>query len=341
MAGKKLLDLAALVNASRPVVQHHLALRKRQLDVFAMNSSLVKAVKLRTNPVIQTIRAAAYFSQRLGGSSKRYYSTFSLGRSYDLSTSNRWMTIDSQQERSSSSQDRRQAQRQSESQIPSSAATPSSNDLNDPDAARLAKDRDQDVFYTRTEESGPVFSELPRSKIPKHTEATQGGGDLGGSIGAINSKWFYSPKGHQRTEPLPKVEAVPEQEQAPGGINTDVFHSPRVAKLLTREEGNKADGEDDLGLKGASGTPVEHTDLARGKDQETFDVRSSQQNEPTWPEASIAGNGSSSIEMDSEKDEMRNLGAEMAKETQHGSAKTKVGLEYLREGISHGMTLIC
>ena len=335
MAGKKLVDLAALVNASRPVVQHHIALRKSQLDVFAMNSSLVKAVKLRTDPIIQTIRAAAYFSQRLGGSSKRYHSTISSGRGLDLLVSNRWVTIDSQQGRSSSSQGRRQAQRQSESPIPSSATTPSSNDLNDPDAASLTKDHDQDVFYTRIKESGPVFSELPRSKIPKHTEVAQRVGDQGGNSGAINSEFFYSSKGHQDAESLPKVEAVPERDQVPDGINTDVFHSPRVAKLvLTREEGNKANGKGDLGLKGASGTPVEHIDLAGGEDQDTFNVRSSQQDEPTRPEASIAGNRNLS-KPDGEKDEMRNLGAEMTKETQQGSAKTKVSLGYLSEEISH------
>ncbi len=68
MAGKRLLDLAALFNASRGVAQKHIALRARQVDVYNRTSTLAKAVKNQTDRVTETAKAASFLASRLNES---------------------------------------------------------------------------------------------------------------------------------------------------------------------------------------------------------------------------------------------------------------------------------
>ncbi len=68
MAGKRLLDVAALFNASRGVAQKHLALRARQVDVYNQTSTLAKAVKNQTDRVTETVKAASFLASRLNES---------------------------------------------------------------------------------------------------------------------------------------------------------------------------------------------------------------------------------------------------------------------------------
>ncbi|KAI9766797.1 MAG: hypothetical protein M1840_006272 [Geoglossum simile] len=68
MAGRRLLDVASLLHASRSVARKHVALRAHQLDVYTNTSAIAKAVKSQTNRVAQTAKAAAALAQRLDGS---------------------------------------------------------------------------------------------------------------------------------------------------------------------------------------------------------------------------------------------------------------------------------
>ena len=65
MAGKRLLDLAALFNASRGVAQKHVALRSRQLEVYNRTSTLARAVRNQTDRVTETVKAASFLASRL------------------------------------------------------------------------------------------------------------------------------------------------------------------------------------------------------------------------------------------------------------------------------------
>ena len=65
MAGRRLLDLAKLVNASRNVAKQHIELRAKQLDVYDKTSTLTKAVKHQTDRVTLTAQAAAALVKRL------------------------------------------------------------------------------------------------------------------------------------------------------------------------------------------------------------------------------------------------------------------------------------
>jgi len=65
MAGKRLLDVASLFNASRGVAQKHVALRARQLDVYNRTSTFARAVQNQTSRVTETVKAASFLASRM------------------------------------------------------------------------------------------------------------------------------------------------------------------------------------------------------------------------------------------------------------------------------------
>ncbi|KAK6006013.1 hypothetical protein QM012_006423 [Aureobasidium pullulans] len=133
----------------------------------------------------------------------------------------------------------------------------------------------QDTFNVRPTESSVELSSLPRTKIPKSVEDTQGGDDHVRD-GQINQDVYYSSKGHPAQAPIPQQEAIPAQDEIPEGINTDIFHSPRVASLLSggaREDRRKAY---ELKMKAArkgSAQPIQESIKAEEKNADTFSTR--------------------------------------------------------------------
>ncbi|GME46379.1 molecular chaperone [Neofusicoccum parvum] len=160
-----------------------------------------------------------------------------------------------------SADEARRLQREAESQIPGRSADSEGNLTTEPNA---------DVFQFRSGKTSPEFSSLPRVKIPKVAETAQGGKEEV-DTGAINADVYYSADGQSKNDSIPGGQAIPEQEEVPEGINLDVFHSPRVARILgARKPG--LDRHKDLEMKFARRAPVDHTELAQGKDQDTFNI---------------------------------------------------------------------
>lgn len=378
MAGKRILDLASLFNASRGVAQKHISLKTRQIDVYNRTSTLARAVRDQTDRITETAKAASFLASRLnetapewtkeatdnasssqsndGGPIPSRKSTIGQEQVpgnkeglendhfYERSESNSAVNpkpkedLDIQQEKADSyplpdgtippkdaaidrtklnadtipirprvkpapnaingeglkpassdsstipipktkplsADDAKRMQRKFEGQIPSTTADKTGKSGNP-----LEEGHDEDSFYDRSEHTSPTLSSLPRVKIPKHTSDVQKN-DKHLNESGMNSDSF-SDTAHM-TEKIPSNESVPEQEQIPEGINTDLFYSPRIARML----GGKTQGssKSSLGLKGAKDTPVEKTNLAKDKDQDIFDVRSSVQAEPTIPDIS-------------------------------------------------------
>lgn len=195
-------------------------------------------------------------------------------------------------------QHNREAQRQSEFQIPSI----SGSEEKTPTAG-------QDTYSERPGVTSPELSSLPRMKIPRYEEDTQGG-DEHVKDGQINQDVYYSSKGHPKMPPIPSVEAVPASDDVPEGINTDVFHSPHVAALLNsggREDRRKAY---ELKMKAARRSPVERSPLTEGKNQDTFNVREST---PEPVQAAVPESASTLKPIESEQD-TREFAEELARE---------------------------
>lgn len=114
----------------------------------------------------------------------------------------------------------------------SSAATetiPShANDLQQPSKSsqvqQLEAGHDRDVFYARSVESQPTPSPEPRTQLPKYA-GTRQASDEHVDDKQLNQDVFYS----QETSAQDKIAA---KDELPEGINTDVFHSNRVAQML-------------------------------------------------------------------------------------------------------------
>lgn len=101
----------------------------------------------------------------------------------------------------------------------------------------LLDGHDRDVFYTRSVESQSVSSAQPMSQIPKATADKQGS-DSHVEDGRLNQDVFYAtPKPGQRQVQAenPVQAAIPLEEDIPEGINTDIFHSKRVARMLGQD----------------------------------------------------------------------------------------------------------
>jgi aarF domain-containing kinase len=414
MAGKRLLDLAALFNATRGVTQKHIALRGRQLDVYNRTSTLARAVRNQTDRVTETAKAASFLASRLNESAPawtteateekpnsksknaetiprkdaeegegplfrrkegleqdHFYERSQSNSAVDqkptedlkvqqdmadryplpdgtippaesdinvpavdhdvISTTSKYEPLKEPLEKDGlkpassgtssipipssrplSSDTARRIQRQSEAQIPSKTADALGQTSADP----LEEGHDEDSFYRTSGHTSPALSSLPRVKIPKHPSSTQKGIAEG-----LNSDTFNDGGEGQKPGKISSMEAVPEQDQVPQDINTDVFFSPKIARAL----GGKAHGarERDLKLRGVKSTPLEHTDLAGGKDQDTLNVRSSSQEFPTKPEISSDPNPVPSQKPQEGKEDIEKLAHDLAEDSSRASTKVR------------------
>lgn len=128
----------------------------------------------------------------------------------------------------------------------------------------------QDVFYTPTQKTSQVSSSLPSVKLPMVTEDTQ---DLNGQVSSkvLNQEVFYSAVIKKTNEPpIPEGQAVPEHQQPSNEIFSEIFHSPRVAKMLK--------GESKRALAVENSPLLKHREFAPGRDQEKLKIPSSGQN---------------------------------------------------------------
>ncbi|KAF2086843.1 ubiquinone biosynthesis protein coq-8 [Saccharata proteae CBS 121410] len=211
-----------------------------------------------------------------------------------------------EQDRRLSPDEARELQRQAESQIPSQSADREGN---------LTGQQGTDVFHKKSGHVSPELSSLPRVKIPKVAEDTQGSKDEV-KDGGIYADVYYSSEGHPPQQPVPGHQAVPEQDaEVPEGVNTDVFRTPRVAKMLGYNR--KTEKPPGLEMRGASRTPVDHTKLADGHDQDTFNVRSSDCESPAAP--SPAANMSGRKDSHQADEDINSLAADMAKDAEKAS----------------------
>ncbi|KAF2866635.1 ubiquinone biosynthesis protein-like protein coq-8 [Massariosphaeria phaeospora] len=138
-----------------------------------------------------------------------------------------------------------------------------------PRTEKLEEGHDKDVFYTRSVQSKPAPSSLPRSQIPENTEdRQQSDGYVQDS--QLNQDVYYSTPEPElenvQTERRTLESAVPEEDQIPEGVNTDVFRTAKAAKMF---RGNPYAPKEDSDLKGAEKRPSDQIDTATELDQDT------------------------------------------------------------------------
>ncbi|QIW98498.1 hypothetical protein AMS68_004016 [Peltaster fructicola] len=233
MAGKRILDAAKVLHASRAVASQHLKLRRDQWSLWSETSSLAQAVKSQTDRLTVTLQAARELGKRLDEQGPIWQDDVTK-RKDDIaskiqadaaaSDNTSKVTGDSTPLVRTSTQNveetgdgtlsalqRRELQRQAERQIPSVSAD-----------TQVAADTGagSDTFDQRSGHISPELSSLPRKKLPRATSDVQGTDEHVSS--KVDQDVYYT-----RTT-----------ADAPDGVNTDVFYSPRVAEVLGQS--NKA-----------------------------------------------------------------------------------------------------
>ena len=109
----------------------------------------------------------------------------------------------------------------------------------------LRMSQEKDVDYSRASGSSPAVSSLPHVKLPKVTQATQT------SLGHVpesdmNQDVYYSFRSEDDDNTTLGAQAALQEEPVSNEMYSEIFHSPRVAKLL----GAKRKG--DLGAKSSN-----------------------------------------------------------------------------------------
>ena len=170
----------------------------------------------------------------------------------------------------------RRSQRLSESQIPSREAEGPLNtsfevDSSDANDSELRIDQDQDVYYSPDSDSTPVFSSLPRVKVPKASASIQKS-DEHVADQNINQDVFYSSYPPPGEAPVPDAQAVPEQGEHSEDMYSELFHSPKVARMLQRKSNTKPTG-DDISLQRPGEATGDQSKASTSTDYETFAER--------------------------------------------------------------------
>lgn len=213
-----------------------------RLDNAKRSSTPVESVLLRKDEKPSPNRGRDTFSDRSLTESRTNPLGDTDGKSDEIlqpsSTTRTSIPTPSTHESSTEHDRARKLQRLAEEQVPSISAeahppseiqTPASNHrLGEPDT-----NKQQDVFFTRPVHSSPVLSSLPRVKLPKTTTSTQDGIENLSNVD-INQDVFYSAK--PAGSPVPDAQALPEQGQPSDAMYSEIFHSPRVARLLKMED---------------------------------------------------------------------------------------------------------
>ncbi|KAI4177846.1 MAG: hypothetical protein LQ343_000310 [Gyalolechia ehrenbergii] len=213
----------------------------------------------------------------------------------------------------------RRLQRQAEEQIPSQAAETPTATPSDVNAARndqgetteLGTDQNRDVFYTPSPKAGQVLSALPRVKLRTNTVDKQHSVE---SVpdGHTNPDIFYSSQPNGQELALPRKQAIPQQDEPSKDMYSELFHSPKVAKLL---KGNPkpADSSQGLNLKGVKETPIEDDRSIPVGDPETFNTRATRNTQIEKTE-DPAYQEHSTLSKPSREDDVETLAADIAKD---------------------------
>lgn len=277
MAGKRLLDLGLVLNATRRVALQHLRVRVEQVDTWSKTSSAAKAAKHQTDRVTLTLRAAAALSRRLNETYDPNSSRASVSTPEGQQTrSDEHGSIinqglvgldhDHHYERSADApapafapgEDLKVHQVQSRRHpLPDGSIPPS-------DALRDQEDQP---------EVPPSFSKFDQATTLKHPLV----------------KHESASTTHNETV-LAVKQAVPHQDVISEDINMDVFHSPKISKLL---------GATATKVIAQSQSPESQTTSPSAKDPQEQDrqisarrsqINFSEMSNETFPRASMIAN---------------------------------------------------
>lgn len=164
-------------------------------------------------------------------------------------------------------------QRQSDAQVPSQAAEPPPAVCSKDEVERseLDVDQEKDVYYTTPSGSSLVLSSLPRVKVPKVTENIQES-DEQLPDAEMNQDVYYDSKARKTSDSGPEAQALPAQEPGSESMYSEIFHSPRVAKLLSGGP-RRTQKPPAMNLQGPNSAPIIDHKAPEEKGTDVFNSR--------------------------------------------------------------------
>jgi len=316
MSGKRLLDLAALLNASRGVAQKHVALRARQLDVYNRTSTLAAAVRNQTERVTETARAAKVLAGRLNESAPAWAEADIHRESGKASTStqssgNEGAKGNPRVNEPTTDELEIQQEEATQDALPDGTIPPRESQIDPPPSSSYPISDPLSSIEART------FQRQAENQIPSKT-ADAMGETIDPLVAGHDEDSFYRTSGH--TSPtlssLPRVKIpkhssdVQEQDAnlEAGRINSELFYHARGAdesrgwpsaqavpeekrvpeginteifrsRRVAKSLGNGTQRQQsgELRLRAARDTPIDQTNVSQGRDQDTFNVTESSQ----------------------------------------------------------------
>jgi aarF domain-containing kinase len=309
MSGRWLLDVALLYGASKRVVSKHFAIRSQQLEKYNKTSTLTKAVAVQADKLRSNVRAT---SEKYNGAKPQHSPSSSDRGRYATNGSTSLRQTSGDIKTVISTEKSREHDQSRESSLKDHGKTATSTDIHQETARkesipdRIVPSVDlsntSEAFPQLVEESAvgqalgtsvedsnkpkvnldatnndictppvpPVVSSLPPVKIPELTEDARGSNERVPDS-ELNQDVFSSSKPSQ-PDLLPESQAVPAQESVSEEINPDIFHSPRVAKMLGGTPMGNLKSRD-LNVKGLEAPVINGQKAADEKDSETFSTR--------------------------------------------------------------------
>ncbi len=237
MAGRRLVDVAKLFNASRSVAQKHVALRSTQYEVYNKTSTLAKAVKSQTDRITLTAAAAIALSKRFSEEAPSYAraaAARAAGTQYDDIIKRGTVARDTPREDTTEGL-QKDLRRDQSAQNTTKAAQPKEDlEIKQEDALRRPLPDGTIPSTGPTLEQEKQGQDIPLKRPVPATSEEPNAEDNDARI-RQKDDGLEPVQSPESTIPLPK-KPVPEplktQEEIPEGINTDVFHSKRVARIL-------------------------------------------------------------------------------------------------------------
>ncbi|KAH8733153.1 ubiquinone biosynthesis protein-like protein coq-8 [Phaeosphaeriaceae sp. PMI808] len=241
MAGRRLVDAAKFFNASKSITQKHFALRSSQLHAYNKTSTLARAVKNQTDRVTLTAAAAIALSKRFSEEAPSYAKAAAerARGAYDEGIA-RKQTIDRDIPVARRKEGWEQDHYHDRSEQNSATGPPSAKELN-----TEQKEAPRRPLPDGTIPSGGVtleqegrgqimLSERPVPEAPKEPLAGEKRShkedDGIKPVGSGKSAIPLPKQSRGDSSVAPRVDS--KQDDIPEGINTDIFHSTRVAKML-------------------------------------------------------------------------------------------------------------
>lgn len=248
MTGRRILDAAAIFKAARGVASKHVAFRANQLDLYSKTSTVAKAVQSQTDRITLTVKGASALADRFNRPASQY--------PHQASKPSPVLKDSSIQEERNAGKEFRQvaeglAQEQSNGKLGENI---------------VAKPTTNDDLYVKHEKAGgqPISDKT----YPLDSQ----GSDRHVIDHRIDQDEFDASTSKNQEHAIPEGQAIPEQDQLSEEAYSELFHSPKIARLLKGQPKNNALSKD-LDVPGGTNTPFEKSKSADESDQVSSRLR--------------------------------------------------------------------